>query len=907
MKTPKYGGKTMGEEKYIYDFEEGSAEMKKLLGGKGANLAEMSNIGVPVPPGFTITTKACIKYMENGNKFLDTIWPEVLRHMEKLEVKTGKKFGDEGNPLLVSVRSGAPISMPGMMDTILNVGLNDETVEGLARLAGSRFAYDSYRRLIQMFGSIVMGIPREEFERLLEEKKKKYNAESDADLQVEALKELVDDYKKLIKKKTGRNFPQNPLEQIRMATEAVFKSWNNRRAIKYREIHGIPDDLGTAVNIVAMVFGNMGFDSGTGVAFTRNPATGENKIYGEYLPNAQGEDVVAGVRTPMKIDELKERHPNLYRELIGICQRLEKHYRDMQDVEFTVERGKLWILQTRTGKRTPLAAVRMAVEMVEERVISREEAVMRVSPEDVEKLLHKQVDPKTKKEVIAAGLAASPGAAVGKVIFNSDEAEEIGGNEPLILVRPETTPDDVGGMAAAQGILTARGGMTSHAAVVARGMGKPCIVGCEAIKIDLEREEFRVNGLIVKKGDWLTIDGSTGEVMLGKLKLIEPTSTPELEKILGWADEIRVLGIYANADLPPDIRKAVELGAEGIGLTRTEHMFLAERLPIFQRTILAETEEERRKVLLEELKPLQKEDFKEILKITNGRKTIIRLLDPPLHEFLPGLNDLLVEVTRMEAKGKVGKELEEKKKLLKKIEDLYEFNPMLGFRVCRLGIVYPEIYEAQVRAIIEAAVELKKKGLNPRPAIMIPGTIHKNELIELRKLVEKVAEETFEREGVRVKYEYGTMIEMPRAAITADEIAEVTDFFSFGTNDLTQTVMGMSRDDAERRFLHIYIDKGILPENPFKTLDTKGVGEVMRIAVTKGKRTNSELEIGICGEHGGDPKSIEFCHRLGINYVSASPYRIPVARLAAAQAAIKYKYGELTKREIEAMEIPVKR
>ncbi|RLG54856.1 MAG: pyruvate, phosphate dikinase [Thermoproteota archaeon] len=875
--------------KYVYSFEEGSAGMKRLLGGKGANLAEMTRIGVPVPPGFTLTTKACIEYMRRGREFIDEIWPEVLKHIRKLEEKTGRKFGGVERPLLVSVRSGAPVSMPGMMDTVLNVGLNDETVKGLAKLAGERFAYDSYRRLLSMYGSIVMGVPREEFERLLEEKKRKYGVKADAELPAEALRELVEEYKRLIKERTGREFPQNPLEQVKMAVEAVFRSWNGRRAVKYRRIHGIPDDLGTAVNIVAMVFGNMGWDSGTGVAFTRNPATGENRVYGEYLPNAQGEDVVAGIRTPMHIDELGRRHPELYKQLIDVCRRLERHYRDMQDIEFTVEQGRLWILQTRTGKRTPLAAVKMAVDMAEEGLITREEAVLRVSPEDVEKLLHKQVDPSARKEPVAKGLPASPGAAVGKVVFDSDEAEELGKREPVILVRPETTPEDVGGMAASQGILTARGGMTSHAAVVARGMGKPCIVGCEAIKIDLEKEEFRVGDLVVKKGDWITIDGSTGEVMAGKLPLVEPKPTAELEKLLKWADEIRDLGVYANADLPADIAKAIELGAEGIGLARTEHMFLGDRLPIFQRVILAETEEERRRILMEELMPLQKEDFKEILRIADGKKTIIRLLDPPLHEFLPNIRELLAEVAKLEAQGVRGEELEEKRRLLKKVEDLYEFNPMLGFRVCRLGVVYPEIYEAQIRAILEAAAELRKQGLNPRPAIMIPGVIHKRELEELKKLVEKVAKEVFEREGVEVDYEYGTMIEMPRAALTADELAEVVDFFSFGTNDLTQTVLGMSRDDAERRFLHVYIEKGILPENPFKTLDIKGVGQLMKMAVEKSKRVKPTLEIGICGEHGGDPKSIEFCHKIGMDYVSASPFRIPVARLAAAQAKLKHR------------------
>ncbi len=883
----------MTDGKYIYDFEEGNIKLKDLLGGKGAGLAEMTRIGLPIPPGFTITTKACVRYMREGPAFIDKIWQVIIEHIRKLEKKTGKRFGDKNNPLLVSVRSGAKISMPGMMDTVLNVGLNDETVKGLAQLSNERFALDSYRRLLSMFGSIVMGVPRGEFEKLLEEKKEKYKVKTDAELPVEALKELIKEYKQLIKEKAGAEFPQNPYKQIRMSVEAVFKSWNGKRAIKYRRIHGIPDDLGTAVNIVTMVFGNIGWNSGTGVAFTRNPATGENRVYGEYLPNAQGEDVVAGIRTPLQLEDLKKEQPKLYREVIETCKKLENHFRDMQDIEFTVENGKLWVLQTRTGKRTAQAAVKIAVDMVNEGLITKEEAVARIKPEDIEKLLHKQIDPKAERKVIAKGLAASPGAAVGKVIFDSDEAEELGKEMPVILVRPETAPEDVGGMAAAQGVLTARGGMTSHAAVVARGMGKPCIVGCGEIKIDTEQNLFQVGGLIVKKGDWLTLDGSTGEVMLGRLPLVEPKTTGELGIILKWADEIRVLGVYANADLPKDIAKAVELGAEGIGLARTEHMFLADRLPIFQRTILADNESKRRKVLMNELLPRQKEDFKEILRITNGKKTIIRLLDPPLHEFLPELTELLVEITKMEAEGRKGKKFEEKRKLLQKVQDLYEFNPMLGFRVCRLGIVYPEIYETQVRAILEAATELKKEGLDPKPAIMIPGTIHKNELVELKKLVERVAEETFKREGVKVDYTYGTMIEMPRAAITADEIAEVTDFFSFGTNDLTQTVMGMSRDDAERKFLNIYLEKGILPHNPFQTLDEKGVGEVMRIAVTKGRKANKKLEIGICGEHGGDPKSIEFCHRLGLNYVSASPYRIPVARLAAAHAEMKYRYGEL--------------
>ena len=782
--------------------------------------------------------------------------------------------------------------MPGMMDTILNLGLNDEVVKGLAKNSGDeRFAYDAYRRFIQMFGNVVMGIDKNKFEKYLEEKKKERGVEYDSELTADDLKDLVEKFKQVYKEETGEDFPQDPMVQLKMAIEAVFKSWNNPRAITYRKINKIPDDLGTAVNIVTMVFGNMGDDSGTGVGFTRNPSTGEEEFYGEYLTNAQGEDVVAGIRTPKPISELEKEMPEVYKQLKEITKRLEKHYRDVQDFEFTIEKGKLYMLQTRTGKRTPLAAVKIAVDMVEEGLITKEEAIMRVEPSQIDQLLHPIIDPKVKVEPIAKGLPASPGAASGKVVFTADDAEEKAKEEPVILVRVETSPDDIHGMNAAKGILTSRGGMTSHAAVVARGMGKPCVVGCGELLVDEENKVIKVKDKEIKEGDWITIDGGTGNVMPGQIPTVEAGITGEFEKLMEWADEIRKIGVRTNADTPPDAKKAREFGAEGIGLCRTEHMFFApERLPIVQEMIMAETEEERRKAL-DKLLPFQKDDFKGIFKEMAGLPVIIRTLDPPLHEFLPKREELMVEIALMKEKGEDPKKIEEKEKILARVEQLHEFNPMLGHRGCRLGITYPEITEMQARAIMEAACELKKEGVEVIPEIMIPLVGNVNELKNQKEVVVKVAEEVMEKYGVKVKYMVGTMIEIPRATVTADQIAEEAEFFSFGTNDLTQMTLGFSRDDVAK-FLPIYIDKKIIKDDPFMTLDQEGVGQLVKIAIEKGRKTNPSLEIGICGEHGGDPESVKFCHRVGMNYVSCSPYRVPVARLAAAQAAVEEKISQ---------------
>ena len=881
--------------KYVYDFEEGNAQMRKILGGKGAGLAEMTRIGLPVPPGFTITTEACIEYYQKGSHFIDEIWPTILEHLKRLEQKLGKKFGDTNNPLLVSVRSGAPISMPGMMDTILNVGLNDETVKALARLTNDeRFAYDAYRRLIQMFGSIVMGIDKDKFERELDAVKEKYGVKYDAELPVEGVKEVVERFKKVYKEETGEDFPQDPLVQLRRAIETVFRSWNNPRAIKYREIHKIPHDMGTAVNVQTMVFGNMGWDSGTGVCFTRNPSTGKKELYGEFLPNAQGEDVVAGIRTPMPISELKNRLPKIYEQLVKVAELLEKHYKDMQDIEFTVEKGKLYLLQTRTGKRTAQAAIKIVVDMAKEGIITKEEAIMRITPEQLQKLLHRQIDPKAKEtaKVIARGLPASPGAAVGKVVFDSEEAEKLGNKgEKVILVRPETTPEDIGGMAAAQGILTARGGMTSHAAVVARAMGKPAVVGAEMIKIDLEKQEFRVGDVVVRKGDVITLDGAAGEVYLGELPTIEPRLTDEAVELLSWCDEFRRLGVRTNADTPREMKLALEFGAEGVGLTRTENMFVkGGRTDIVYELLLAETEEERRRAL-EKLIPLQKQDFMELLEVMDGKPVIIRLLDVQFYALVfADPEALLEEYYRKKYEEKVGEEeLEKLRKLLARVKAIRDADPQMGFRACRLGIVYPEVYEAQMRAAIEAAAELKKRGKNPILEIMVPGTAHVNELTYLKKIFDKVLKEVQEKYGVDLKVMYGTMIESPRAAFLGDEIAKSAEFFSFGTNDLTQFMFGWSRDDAERAFIHAYLQKGILPYNPFQNLDEYGVAGIMKVCIGKARKVNPNIEIGICGEHGGDPHSIEICHKIGLDYVSASPWRIPIARLVAAQAAIKEK------------------
>lgn len=876
--------------KRVYLFEEADGKNRLLFGGKGAGLADMTKAGLPVPPGFIITTEVCKEYYENGKKLPEGLMEEVLEAMKKLEEKTGKKFADPENPLLVSVRSGAPVSMPGMMDTILNLGLNDETVKGLAKRSNNeRFAYDSYRRFIQMFGNVVLGIPHEKFEEILDHYKKEQGVKLDSELSAETLKKVVEAYKELVKKETGKDFPQDPYQQLEMAIRAVFDSWNNERAIIYRKLHNIPEDYGTAVNIVTMVFGNMGNDSGTGVAFTRNPSTGEKEFYGEYLTNAQGEDVVAGIRTPQPISKLAEEMPEVYKQLLEVRDLLEKYYRDVQDIEFTVEKGKLYMLQTRNAKRTARAAVKIAVDMVKEGLITKEEAILRVSPDQINQLLHAQIDPKAEKKVIAKGLPASPGAASGKVVFSSREAEKRGKEgEKVLLVRPETTPDDIGGLAAAQGVLTSRGGMTSHAAVVARGMGKPAVVGCEAIKIDLEKEQFVVGDVVVKKDDIITIDGSTGEVILGEVPMIPPTLSDELKELLSWADEIRKIGVRANADTPEDAKKAFEYGAEGIGLARTEHMFLGNRLPLVQEMILAETEEDRRKAL-DKLLPVQREDFIGLFRAMQGKPVTIRLIDPPLHEFLPPLLDLTVEVEVMKAKGITGKELEEKEKLLAVVKRLHEFNPMLGFRGCRLGMVYPEIFEMQVRAIMEAAVAVAKEGLPVKPEIMIPLVALESEMKVLGELIHRVAKQVIEESGVNVEYKVGTMIEVPRAAIIADKLAKVAEFFSFGTNDLTQMTFAFSRDDAEGKFLGIYREKGYIEEDPFEHLDAEGVAELMKIGIQKGRSTRPDLKVGICGEHSGDPKSIELCYILGLDYVSCSPFRVPVARLAAAQATLKHQ------------------
>ncbi|MBN2908523.1 pyruvate, phosphate dikinase [Polycladomyces sp. WAk] len=876
-------------EKRVYLFHEGNAQMRNLLGGKGANLAEMTRAGLPVPPGFTITTKACNDYYAGGKQLSEGLMNEVRKALAELEAQTGKKLGDPSNPLLVSVRSGAVYSMPGMMDTILNLGLNDETVEGLAQLTGNpRFAYDCYRRFIQMFGDVVLGIDHYRFERIIDNVKESRGVKHDPELSAEDWKQVIASFQKLVQEQTGEAFPQDPHEQLRRAVIAVFDSWNNQRAIFYRKLHKIPDDLGTAVNVQMMVFGNMGDDSGTGVAFTRNPSTGEKTLYGEFLINAQGEDVVAGIRTPQPIARLAEQMPEIYKQFQEISQRLEHHYRDMQDIEFTVERGKLFILQTRAGKRTAHAAVKIAVDMVREGIIDKQTALLRVDPDQLNQILHRRVDPDARLEVLAKGLPASPGAASGQVVFDADTAEKWANEgQRVILVRPETTPEDIHGIIAAEGVLTSRGGMTSHAAVVARGMGKPCICGCEELRIDLQRKELHIGDTVIREGDRLSIDGGTGKVLLGEVPLIDPELSGEFQTLLTWADEVRKLKVRANADNPHDAAKAREFGAEGIGLCRTEHMFMeAERVPIVQEMILAETLEERQ-AALNKLLPMQREDFVGIFRAMDGLPVTIRLLDPPLHEFLPDLEELLVEITRLRMTSDADKrELLKKENLLRKVRTLHEFNPMLGHRGCRLGIIHPEIYAMQVRAIFEAVSIVKKEGVDVQPEIMIPLVGHVNELHEMRKLVEEVAEQVQQETGVSIPFSIGTMIEVPRAALTADQIAKEADFFSFGTNDLTQTTFGYSRDDAEGKFLHQYVDQKILPDNPFITLDTEGVGKLVSMGVQLGRQTKPDLKTGICGEHGGEKRSIQFCHNTGLNYVSCSPFRVPLARLAAAQAAL---------------------
>ena len=881
----------MVAKKYVYFFNEGKGDMKFILGGKGAGLAEMTRIGLPVPQGFTISTEACIEYYENGKKYPQGLENQIKDNLKKLEEISKKKLGDPKNPLLVSVRSGAAVSMPGMMDTVLNLGLNDITIRGIIEnTKNERFAYDSYRRFLQMFGNVVLGIEHDKFEHILEKIKKEFKVKLDTEINCEGLKKLVEEFKKLVKKETGKDFPQNPELQLKTAIDAVFNSWNTKRAVTYRRINKIPDNLGTAVNIQEMVFGNMGEDSGTGVGFTRNPSTGEKEYYGEYLLNAQGEDVVAGIRTPLPLSNLKNDLPKGYEELIKIVTLLEKHYKDVQDYEFTIEKRKLYLLQTRTGKRTAQAALKIAVDMVEEGIINKEEAVLRIEPNQLNQLLHRRIDPKAKKEVIAKGLPASPGAAYGRVVFTADEAEQLGKDgENVILVRAETTPDDIHGMVEAQGVLTSRGGMTSHAAVVARGMGKACVAGCSALNIDVKKEKISINDMMLKKGDFITIDGGTGEVFLGKVPTIEPKMSKEFETLLSWANKMKRLGVYANADTPEDAQKARELGAEGIGLTRTEHMFMAqERLPIVQKMIMADNKKSRAEAL-KKLLPMQKSDFLGILKAMEGLPVIIRLLDPPLHEFLPNLEDTLIEVNTLKLTNTDSAKLAKKEKLLEIIKSLHEMNPMLGLRGCRLGLLYPEIYEMQVEAIMEAAVELTKKGIKVKPEIMIPLVSHINEFRPICKKAREIADEKIKSAGVKLEYKVGTMIELPRAALTADKIAEEAEFFSFGTNDLTQTTFGISRDDAEGKFLLKYVEDKILEDNPFEVLDREGVGQLVMLCTKLGRETRPDLEVGVCGEHGGEPQSVEFFHSVGLNYVSCSPFRVPIARLAAAQAVLKEK------------------
>lgn len=876
--------------KYVHLFNEGNSGMKEILGGKGANLAEMTRIGLPVPYGFTISTEACTAYYDAGKMITAEVKAQVLEALDELEEKTGKKLGNPENPLLVSVRSGAVFSMPGMMDTVLNLGMNDETVEGMAKLTNNpRFAYDSYRRFIQMFSNVVLDIDVFFFERLLEETRKAKGYHSDPEMMAEDWMEVIEEYKKIVTKHTRKPFPQDPKEQLFLSINAVFDSWNNQRAIVYRRLNKIPSHLGTAVNIQSMVFGNMGNDSGTGVAFTRDPSTGESILYGEYLINAQGEDVVAGIRTPQPIQTLKDEMPAVYRQFVDTCNRLEQHYEDMQDIEFTVERGKLFILQTRTGKRTAQAAIRIATELVKEGIIDKKTALLRVDPEQLDQLLHRRIDENHERNQLAKGLPASPGAATGKVVFDADEAELLANEgQKVILVRPETTPDDIHGIISAQAVVTSRGGMTSHAAVVARGMGKACICGCEAMKIDLHERKFQVGEVIVKHGDIITIDGGTGEIMLGEIPMIEPELSAEFQLLLSWADEERKIGVRANADNPEDSAKALEFGAGGIGLCRTEHMFMdAARVPIVQKMILAETFDERN-AALDELLPMQQGDFEGILEVMQGLPVTIRLLDPPLHEFLPDKEELLVEITKLQILDPESKELKEKEALLKKVRQLDEFNPMLGHRGCRLGMIHPEIYEMQARAIFYAVANLADKGIEAKPEIMIPLVGHVNELKEMRELVNAAALSIKEETGKQFEYTVGTMIEIPRAALTADQIAEEADFFSFGTNDLTQTTFGYSRDDAEGKFLQTYIEQKVLPENPFAVLDREGVGKLVEIGVELGRKTKPGLKTGICGEHGGEKSSIEFCYQAGLDYVSCSPYRVPLARLAAAQATIRF-------------------
>lgn len=869
--------------KFIYDFSEGDAGMKTLLGGKGANLAQMWKIGLPVPPGFIITTEACHEYWKE-NDFILNILDDVKAAVSRVEALAGKTFGGKKDPLLVSVRSGAPVSMPGMMDTILNLGLNDETVAALADAAGDeRFAYDSYRRFIQMYSDVVMGVEHSSFEKKLNDKKIECGVKDDNQLPAAALKELVEDYKEIVRE-AGKDFPVDPWQQLRLAIDAVFRSWNTARAITYRKINNIPESYGTAVSVVSMVFGNLGDDCGTGVCFTRSPSTGENRLFGEYLINAQGEDVVAGIRTPVEISQLETAMPEVYKEFCRIAKLLEQHYKDSQDIEFTVERGKLYILQTRNGKRTAAAAVKVAMDMFREGLIDEKTAVGRVAPDQVEQLLHPQIDPKADVTPLVKGLPASPGAAAGFVVFEADEAAERGEKgEKIILVRPETTPNDIHGLFAAQGVVTAHGGMTSHAAVVARGLGKPCVSGAESIKIDFAAGIFTVDGKVVKKDDFITIDGTKGEVILGKVDLVEPQFDEDFSELLSMADRISTLEVWANADTPEDARRARGFGAKGIGLCRTEHMFMApERLPVMQDMVVASNREERIEHL-KKLEKMQEEDFLGIFEAMDGLPVTVRLLDPPLHEFLPKLPDLKKELKSLPAESPEAKAV---KNTIARVHELHESNPMLGFRGCRLGIIYPEIYEMQIRAIFSAACKLINKGIKPVPDIMIPLVATKEEMRVLREMVDRIAPEIMKEYGCKVEYLVGTMIELPRAAMVADQLAQHAQFFSFGTNDLTQTTFGYSRDDAEGKFLGQYVSLGILPQNPFAVLDRDGVGGLMEIGAKGGRKVNPSIQLGICGEHGGNPSSVAFCHKLGLNYVSCSPFRVPVSRLSAAHSAL---------------------
>ena len=887
-------------QRWVYLFvggkAEGNAKMRALLGGKGAGLAEMTNAGLPVPPGFTITTAACNAYFKGGRKLPPGLWDQVERGLATVERSTKKRLGDPRDPLLVSVRSGSAMSMPGMMDTVLNLGLNDQSRQGLATLTkNERFAWDAYRRFISMFGRIVLDVPAEKFDAALEKRKHARSAKSDTELDAKDLAGLVDEFKAIVKKETGKPFPTEPRDQLRLAIEAVFGSWFGPRAKDYRKQFKISDDLGTACSVMTMVFGNMGDDSGTGVAFTRDPNTGEKKLYGEYLMNAQGEDVVAGIRTPSKIDQLKRDIPKAYAEFQKIAQRLEKHYRDSQDLEFTIERGKLFMLQTRAAKRTARAAVKMATDMVKEKLITRDEAIQRVDPLQVEQLLVPGFDQaaveRARKEgrFLAKGLNASPGAATGRAVFDADRAVMLKGQKQLVvLVRPETSPDDFHGMIAATGILTARGGSTSHAAVVARGLGLPCVAGCAELSIDLGKREMRVGKAVIKEGDSISIDGTTGEVFAGELSTIPPNYEKETEliELLSWADERRRLGVWVNADTPGECIEARKLGAEGVGLARTEHMFRqAERLPHVQDMIMADTEAGR-KAALAKLLPFQQGDFREMYKAMDGLPVVIRLIDPPLHEFLREFADVDIEIAVAEATGKDGPEIEQKRKIWRRLEQIHEDNPMLGLRGCRLLLVYPEILEMQIRAILGAAADSAEKGVAAKPEIMMPLVGTMGELDRLRDQVMSVAAAVEKERGRKIPFKFGTMIEIPRACIIADEIATKTEFFSFGTNDLTQTVLGISRDDAQKSFLTKYVEQKIIPDDPFQVIDRGGVGEMMKMGVDRGRRTKPDLKIGICGEHAGEASSVAFCHQIGLTYVSPSTYRVPVARLAAAQAAL---------------------